>query len=154
PDGDMIENIVAACERDKPTDVFVFSHGWMGDVPGAKDQYDRWIGVMCSRLTDIEKVKARRPGFKPLLIGLHWPSKPWGDESLANRPPSFEAPSTLVDYSEIDIGREAAFYAEILGDSQETTESLKRVFAAAKKREAFSPEIADAYAKLQGAAKQ
>ena len=30
------------------TDVFLISHGWMGDVPAAVGQYDRWIGAMAA----------------------------------------------------------------------------------------------------------
>ena len=63
--------------RDQPvTDVFFISHGWKGDVPAAKDQYTRWIGAMLECEDDRRKVRQVRPGFRPLLIGLHWPSLP------------------------------------------------------------------------------
>jgi hypothetical protein len=64
------------------TDVFLLSHGWMGDIPAAIDQYDRWIGAMEARDDDKHRMSQRRLGFKPLRIGVHWPSKPWGDEEL------------------------------------------------------------------------
>jgi len=78
--------LVEQVKRDRPSHVFLFSHGWKGDVPAAVDQYNRWIGAMW-RLT------ADRSGlgttFRPLFIGLHWPSQPWGDESLERGPVSF-----------------------------------------------------------------
>src|SRR5262245_17085208 len=64
------------------TDVFLLAHGWMGDIPAAIEQYDHWIGAMESRAPDKERMARLRPNFKPLRIGLHWPSKPWGEEEL------------------------------------------------------------------------
>ena len=71
----------------QPTHILLFSHGWKGDVPGAIEQYNRWLGAMW-RLADDRA--AMGSGFKPLCIGLHWPSLPWGEESLATLAPSFE----------------------------------------------------------------
>ncbi len=62
------------------TDVFIMSHGWLGDIPSAINQYDRWVSNLMGCAADLELIKQKRPGFKPLLIGLHWPSKPFGDE--------------------------------------------------------------------------
>jgi hypothetical protein len=61
------------------TDVLIMSHGWKGDVPGAIEQYDRWFGALNDQL---HTVRAKR-SIQPLYIGLHWPSLPFGDESLA-----------------------------------------------------------------------
>ena len=65
----------------QPSHVFLFSHGWKGDVPSAIDQYNRWIGAMMALGADREALGA---GFKPLFIGLHWPSQPWGEEALGS----------------------------------------------------------------------
>jgi hypothetical protein len=62
------------------TDVFLMSHGWMGNIPAARQQYNDWIGAMAANQDDLERIKQARPGFRPLLIGPHWPSKPWGDK--------------------------------------------------------------------------
>jgi hypothetical protein len=70
----------------QPTHILLFSHGWKGDVPGAIDQYNRWMGAMWKLTAD--KSSVGEP-FKPLFIGLHWPSLPWGDESIAALAPSF-----------------------------------------------------------------
>jgi hypothetical protein len=68
--------------REPITDVFLMSHGWKGDVPAAREQYRLWIGAMAQCADDIARMRQVRPGFRPLLIGLHWPSLPYGDESL------------------------------------------------------------------------
>ena len=82
PGGIMSERAAGAIRNDKITDVFVMSHGWKGDVPAAIDQYDRWIAAMLDCTADREKIRALRPGFKPLLVGFHWPSQPFGDEQF------------------------------------------------------------------------
>jgi hypothetical protein len=63
-----------------PSHVFLFSHGWKGDVPGAIDQYNRWIGAMWKLERDRQALGSE---FSPLFVGLHWPSLPWGEEALA-----------------------------------------------------------------------
>src|SRR5690348_1439491 len=64
------------------TDVFVVSHGWRGDIPAAINQYDRWVGVMLRQDRDVQRMRSRVPGFKPLVICIHWPSLPWGVERV------------------------------------------------------------------------
>jgi len=73
-----------------PTDVFVFCHGWKGDMPAAIDQYNRWIDAMTALTTDSGRMGAN---FRPLWLGVHWPSQPWGDEEL-NGPKSFAVSSS------------------------------------------------------------
>ncbi|MDQ6638479.1 MAG: hypothetical protein M3Z15_02290, partial [Pseudomonadota bacterium] len=63
------------------TDVFFSSHGWQGDVPAAIAQFDRWIAAMAAQTADRAAVANRPGGFAPLIIGLHWPSLPFGDEN-------------------------------------------------------------------------
>ena len=82
PGGLMSERASSAIRNDKITDVFLMSHGWKGDVPAAIEQYDRWITAMLDCSADREKIRALRPGFKPLLVGFHWPSQPFGDEEF------------------------------------------------------------------------
>jgi hypothetical protein len=76
--GTFSRTLLERIERDQPTNVFFFSHGWKGDSASAIDQYDRWIKAMVDSTDD-----SRRMGgaFKPFWIGLHWPSLPWGEES-------------------------------------------------------------------------
>ena len=60
-----------------PNHIFFFSHGWQGDVPAAIAQYNRWIKALTDLPADMATIGA---DFKPLWIGLHWPSLPWGDD--------------------------------------------------------------------------
>ena len=74
---------VASRVHDDPiTDVILVSHGWSGDIPAAIDQYDRWIAAMLTCTADKEAAEKHRPGFNPLIVGVHWPSLAWGDENL------------------------------------------------------------------------
>lgn len=72
--------LLEKAKQEQPTNIFFFSHGWKGDVPAAVDQYNRWIGAMATLKADRERMG---PGFKPMWIGLHWPSQPFGEETLA-----------------------------------------------------------------------
>ncbi|MBM3783569.1 MAG: hypothetical protein FJW30_04370 [Acidobacteria bacterium] len=82
PDGLMTRQLLDVLAAEPITNVFLFSHGWMGDVPAAVRQYDLWIGALARHRTNWEAAERKIPGFRPLFIGLHWPSLPWGDEDL------------------------------------------------------------------------
>lgn len=73
------------------TDAFIIIHGWKGDPGAARTQYRAWIGAMLACVDDIKRVKDRCPTFKPLIIGFHWPSLPWGDEEMSIGPVAFDA---------------------------------------------------------------
>jgi len=84
-DGTLLSETLLRRVRDPNeavTDVFVMSHGWKGDVPAAVEQYDRWSAAMATCDADRAAARARWPGFRPLLVGVHWPSLPWGDEKV------------------------------------------------------------------------
>lgn len=66
---DLKENRSA---RTPYTDIFFLSHGWLTDLEGATTNYTDWIEQMH---TDIPP-NLLTSGFKPLVIALHWPSKP------------------------------------------------------------------------------
>ena len=85
PDGTLMSETVTRRVSDKVapvTDVFFTSHGWKGDVPAAVEQYDQWAQTMARLQSDHDAARQRRPGFTPLIVGLHWPSLPWGDETI------------------------------------------------------------------------
>jgi hypothetical protein len=85
PDGsEMSETVVKRLtDPAQPiTDVFFTAHGWQGDVPAAIAQFDRWIGAVAAQDADIAAARARAGGFAPLIVGLHWPSLPFGDEAI------------------------------------------------------------------------
>jgi len=127
PDGlkGLMSPVVLKELSDNPiTDVFLMSHGWMGDVPAAKRQYHNWISAMAANPVDIDKIRQVRPGFRPLLIGIHWPSLPYGDENLGDGSVSFD---TSTDPMEQLVDQ----YAERIANTEVTREALHTVFAAA-----------------------
>jgi hypothetical protein len=134
--------------RDGPiTDVFLMSHGWMGDVPAARAQYNAWIGAMAACTADINRVRQARPGFLPLLIGLHWPSLPWGDEDLGAGAVAFGAPGAGADPIEELVAQCAATIA----DTEEARQALRTIVAAALDDAAppsLPPEVVAAYRAL------
>jgi hypothetical protein len=77
--GCFSRRLISDFAQDTVTDVFLASHGWMGDMPAAIDQYDRWFGAQIACTEDQARMAQRRPGFKPLRIGVHWPSRSFVD---------------------------------------------------------------------------
>ena len=85
PDGSHLSETIATRLADPAqpiTDVFLIAHGWQGDVPAAIVQFDRWIGAMAAQEADRAAARERPGGFAPLIVGLHWPSLPFGDEAI------------------------------------------------------------------------
>lgn len=82
PDGLMSDQLEALAASDEITNIFLFSHGWNGDVEEAFDQYDRWVSALEAHTADRARAEQIFPGFKPLYIGIHWPSLAFGNESL------------------------------------------------------------------------
>lgn len=63
--------------REPPTDVFVFSHGWKNSFSDASQTYGAVIGQMTSVA---DSVSGTRPSpFRPLPLGVIWPSKAWDE---------------------------------------------------------------------------
>lgn len=125
PDGLMSQRIVTALKDQSVTDVFFFCHGWKGDIPAAREQYNRWISTMVSCTTDWDRASSVRPGFKPLFIGLHWPSLPWSDEEFGLPGVSF-APTEAPDI-ELLVER----YAQRIACTDKTREALRTILTAA-----------------------
>ena len=142
-DGSLLSRKILEEVSSQPvTDIFIMSHGWRGDVPGAIAQYDAWTGNLMTSAADIEEMKRRRPGFRPILIGWHWPSEPWGDESvgafdLAAGPE--DAVSMLVDD-----------YARRIGvpGIREELEIVIRAHATVDDPQTLPPEVEAAYRRL------
>ncbi|SAK74955.1 CHAT domain protein [Caballeronia calidae] len=85
PDGALASAAILSLLNDpaRPiTDVLIAAHGWKGDVPAAIEQYDRWIAATARASGDLERIRRDTPDFAPLVVGLHWPSLPWGVESV------------------------------------------------------------------------
>ena len=125
PDGLMSQKILEVLSSEPITDVFLISHGWMGDIPAAKRQYSKWIKAMAKNEDDINKIKQVRSKFRPLLIGLHWPSLPWGDEELGGDSVSFDTNAVATIDHLVDE------YAERIADTPASRQALKTIFMAA-----------------------
>jgi hypothetical protein len=124
------------------TDVFLISHGWKGDGPAAIDQYDRWISAMASCTADQAKVRQSRLGFHPLLIGLHWPSLPWGDEEINSSPASYSLEESLPLEQFVNA------YAKRIADTPAARNALTTLFEAAMDNicpESLTPDVRKAY---------
>ena len=106
------------------SDVFFISHGWKGDVPAAIDQYERWIGAMLACEPDRESIRASVPEFQPMLICIHWPSLPWGEEDQTDGYVEF-------DVAELDFAAMKADAAAKIADTDAARAALDTIFAAA-----------------------
>lgn len=126
------------------TDVIIMSHGWMGDVPAAIAQYDKWMPNLFTCQNDIDAMKRKRPGFKPLLVGLHWPSLPWGDEDD-------DGSFGFDPNSEVGKIIQAAVddYARRLGDTPEIRKQLEIILTAAvDEHDSLPDKVRSAYKAL------
>ncbi|MGO4222405.1 hypothetical protein AB4Y64_11200 [Lysobacter sp. TAF61] len=145
-DGRMRDRILEAIRAERPTDIFVFIHGWKGDMPAARQQYASWMATLMAQSGDIARAG---PDFVPLLIGLHWPSLPFGEESLA----AAAGESFGIGGDAIEAEVEAA--AMQIADTPAARAALRTIFEAAQGE--FTPaslpaEVAEAYRVLDGEA--
>lgn len=128
------------------TDVFLLNHGWMGDIPAARTQYDAWVGAMSKCEADLARMKQVRPGFKSHVVGIHWPSLPWGDESFGGGSfaVSTDGPANPVEALVED-------YATRVADTPKARDALRRIANAAIQDvdpDTLSPEVVQAYREL------
>ena len=107
------------------TDVFVLSHGWQGAVPEARDQYSRWLRAALRCEDDRRRLRERPGGFRPLVIGLHWPSLPWGDEEFGMEAVSFGGGTAVPALVER--------YAERVADTAPARQALATILGAAQR---------------------
>jgi hypothetical protein len=148
--GALPSNALAArlAQRDAPvTDVFLLSHGWKGDVPAAIEQCDRWIGAMGALQADRDAIRAQVTGYRPLIVGLHWPSLPWGDEKL-------DGGGRVLGDDDTATGTEAQAraYAEVICDTPTGHALVQRILElSARQPDAaqLDPELAQAYDALR-----
>jgi hypothetical protein len=144
PEGGVFSRALLDKARgDKPSHVFLFSHGWKGDIPSAIDQYNRWIGAMWKLEADRSAVGA---DFRPLFIGLHWPSQPWGEESFAAQ--SFGTDGVPVVGALLDAA------VEHFGGGDEVRAPLEVIFRAFEENPAariVPDDVVAAYADLANA---
>ncbi|WP_448625822.1 hypothetical protein [Geodermatophilus sp. URMC 64] len=153
-DGRYSERVLDAARDEPPSDIFLVSHGWMGDVPGAIRQYDRWLRVMYDQRADREAAHARRPEWRSLVVGLHWPSKPWGDERIPDGARLLsEADEEVDEFAAEDAMDDAALvdaYARRIADTPAARDALRTIVSARPATEAqvLPPEVEAAYGVL------
>lgn len=119
--GKLSEGVLSRLTENPVTDVFLLSHGWKGDIPAAIDQYNLWIKAMADCEIDIDRLRMICPHYHPLLVGLHWPSLPWGNEQLG----SHSAETGTVDFSSGNGHQYSAGYYPCLTPTDLATEALE-----------------------------
>lgn len=127
------------------TDVFLVSHGWKGDILSAIDQYDRWIKTTAQCASDVAAVKDKNPGFMPMIIALHWPSLPWGEEEFGGAG-SYSIGGSALSQELVDA------YVARLGRSAKARSALETIFRAAShdsEPDELPAEVIDAYYVLE-----
>ena len=151
PDGALLSETVERRLSDAAapvTDVFFTSHGWKGDIPAAIEQYDAWVGAMAQLQVDREMARQRFPGFVPLIVGLHWPSLPWGDETI---PAGGGSMLSADDELMAPIDAQVDAYASRIADTPKARAAIRSILEAARHdpdATSLSAAIRDAYATL------
>jgi len=131
------------------TDVFFVSHGWKGDVGSAIEQYDKWVGEMGRSRSDMDTARGVRPGFKSLVVGLHWPSLPWGDEKI----PDAEDGVLAAEGDDMpSIEDEVEQFAASIADTPTARDALRTIIEASRREEqadeSIPPDVMEAYETL------
>jgi hypothetical protein len=140
--GKFSNRILADVQATPPTDLFFFSHGWKGDLDSAIDQYNRWIGAMNKLDTDKQGMG---PDFRPIWIGLHWPSQAWGQEKFGAGS-SFALLPVTADEARKEI-------SDQFGDNPEVQQQLDIIFHEQEANAAafiLPDQVKDAYNRLAG----
>jgi hypothetical protein len=125
--GPYSQEITALLAAEPVTDVFVLSHGWMGDVPAARRQYGAWVSAMAGCPDDEAAARSRPGGFRSVVVGVHWPSKAWADEDLG--PASFAVPG--VADPEQGAARIVQSTLAVLDDSPVVRDAVQTIVEAA-----------------------
>jgi hypothetical protein len=147
PDGSLMSERALAAIAADVSDIFIMSHGWLGDMDDALSQYDAWSKNLLSCRTDAEEIKRRSPRFAPLLVGMHWPSKPFGNEGMGD---SFAALPAAAN-SESTLEAAVQEWTERLGHSSEVQNELRTILSAlatADDSEQLPMNVEDAYRRL------
>ncbi|WP_210505898.1 hypothetical protein [Naasia sp. SYSU D00057] len=131
------------------TDVFVLSHGWQSDHGDAIAQYDAWLGAANpDRAGD---------GIRPLVIGLHWPSKAWSDGDLAAAPSGLLGDPGPGGAGTVTVDEAVDAFAATLADTPEARAALAVILDHAASvdpeqdagaGDTLPPEVVEAYRML------
>ncbi len=147
PEGKMSQKVLDTLSSKPITDVFLFTHGWLGDITAARNQYNKWVKAMSKNLADIEQIQKARSEFRPLLIGLHWPSLPWGNEELGKSSQSFAVQEFAV-HEVSPVEQLVEEYAKRIANTQTAKQALRTIFLSAMENvapDSLPPEVREAY---------
>lgn len=128
PDGMMSQRVCADLAREPVTDVFLFSHGWKGDIPSARKDYADWLTVAAACVGDLDQLREQRPGLRSVFIGLHWPSQPWGDEEFTLDAEAVSFATGDPPVAEVLVDR----YAKRIADTPTARQALRTIFNASQ----------------------
>lgn len=131
-DGSLISEKLSEAVRDGVTDVFFSSHGWKGDIPAAISQYNSWIGAMAAQIADRDRAHALDPEFKALIVGVHWPSLPWGNEDTGAALLGDDEPDEFAAEQQMDDEELVQRYAERIADTPAAKTALATILAASE----------------------
>ncbi len=147
--GTLVSDDILRELRGRPiTDVFIFSHGWLNDIDDAKTQYNKWVKEMASCDEDLRAMRKVRPNFRPLLVGLHWPSLPFGNEEVR----ALQAQGMAT--REQQIQSEFDFYEKQFPNTPRARAALRKIRIAAQgpPPEELPKELSLAFKELQSEA--
>ena len=131
PDGIMSERVLKKLRDEPITDVFLLSHGWKGDIAAARKQYNDWISAAAGCTDDLKVMRQKRPGFAPLMVGLHWPSLPFGDEDFGAGSASFSALESGSGGAAMSVDDMVERYADRIANTPAARAALHTIFDAA-----------------------
>ena len=119
------------------TDIYLFSHGWNNDSKAATANYESFIEGFIKMRAD--NALPMHPGYKPLLVGIFWPSAILVHED--EQAPKFASDATM------DIAAAAA--QQMLADlvSELPDKDVERFYELAQK-EGFTDAEALEFAKI------
>ena len=106
-------------------------------------QYGRWVDTMAARTGDRDRLRTRVGGFRPVLVGLHWPSKAWADEELTSLSYAVRDDSATVKPAAGDTAQQlVAGYADRISDGPVTRDAIRTIVDSAL-RDAAPPTLPD-----------
>ena len=112
-------------------------------------QYDSWVAAMAKCQSDIDLMRKVRPNFAPLLVGLHWPSLPFGNEELkANQAENGVADRQRQTEYQVEL------YSKRISETGSARRSLRTILTAAHSQlpPTLPPDVVNAFKTLQSEA--
>src|SRR5579871_6067425 len=137
-----LDDLCATAQRGQYSDLYLFSHGWNNDWTVASTRYSHFLaGYQALR---IQHNLAAPLGYKPLLVGVIWPSTalvlPW---EVA---PDFAAGGLSEEPEDEAVADERRAIRELAGDLPEST--LRRFYTLSQRASGLDPEEAAEFVSL------